>query len=110
MPMYDRQCGSCEHTLIDSWESVSAVDAACPKCGSATKRVWLTKPSNVITDDIPGGLEVRHGICNPDGSPRTYYSKSEILRTAKAAGWSNDVTHMPSSRGSDKSKHTTKWF
>lgn len=40
----------------------------------------------VIGDDIPGGLEVKHGLCNPDGSPRKFYSKTEIRRAANEAG------------------------
>jgi len=34
----------------------------------------------VIPDDIPGGVVIEHGICNDDGSPRTYYSRSEMKR------------------------------
>lgn len=37
---------------------------------------------SVIGDDIPGGIEIRHGLCNEDGTPRKYYSKSEIAREA----------------------------
>jgi hypothetical protein len=59
-------------------------------------------------DDIPGGLEIRHGLCNADGSPRKYYSKTEIAREAKKRGLTNHVTHVPD-KGSDKNKHTTRW-
>jgi hypothetical protein len=38
-------------------------------------------------DDIPGGLEIKHGICNPDGTPKKYYSKSEIRKAAFEAGY-----------------------
>jgi hypothetical protein len=64
-----------------------------------------------IADSIPGGLEVRHGLCNLDGSPRTYYSHSEIKREAEKRGLTNVVTHVPS-QGSDKNKHnhTTRWI
>lgn len=41
----------------------------------------------VIGDDIPGGLDVKHGICWPDGTPRRFYSKSEIRKAADAAGY-----------------------
>jgi hypothetical protein len=37
-------------------------------------------------DDIPGGLMVPHGICNPDGTPKRYDSKSEIRRALRAKG------------------------
>jgi hypothetical protein len=62
----------------------------------------------VIGDDIPGGVLIKHAICNADGSPKRYYSRSEITRTAKAAGYSNHVEHI-GSKGSDKSPHTTRW-
>jgi hypothetical protein len=59
----------------------------CPTCGAPTETLW-TASSNIIADDIPGGLEVRHGLCNDDGTPRKYYSKSEIYREAKKKGLS----------------------
>lgn len=40
----------------------------------------------VIGDDIPGGLDVKHGVCWPDGTPRRFYSKSEIRKAASDAG------------------------
>lgn len=40
----------------------------------------------IASDDIPGGLEVRNGICNPDGTPKRYYSKSAIKKAAYDAG------------------------
>lgn len=41
----------------------------------------------VIGDDIPGGLEVKNGICNLDGSPRKVYSKTELKHLAYEGGW-----------------------
>lgn len=64
--------------------------------------------SGVIGDDIPGGILIRHGICNEDGTPRRYYSKSEIIKEATKRGLVNLVEHVPEP-GSDKSKHTTRW-
>jgi hypothetical protein len=64
--------------------------------------------NSVIGDDIPGGIEIRHGLCNEDGTPRRYYSKSEMDREAKKRGLVNRVEHIPL-KGSDKSPHTTKW-
>ena len=29
-------------------------------------------------DTIEGGIAIAHGICNEDGTPKTYYSRSEI--------------------------------
>jgi hypothetical protein len=62
----------------------------------------------VIGDDIPGGREIRHGLCNEDGSPRTYYTKSEIAKEAKRRGLSNHVTHV-TEPGTDKNKWTSRW-
>lgn len=46
----------------------------------------------IWADDIPGGLEIEHGLCNPDGSPRTYYSRSAIKAECERRGlipWSD---------------------
>lgn len=32
----------------------------------------------VKQDSIEGGLTIHHGLCNEDGSPRTYYSRTEV--------------------------------
>ena len=40
----------------------------------------------VRPDDIVGGLEIFHGLCNEDGTPRTYYSQSEITAECKRRG------------------------
>ena len=46
-------------------------------------------------DSIPGGLEIAHGLCNADGTPRRYDSRSDIRREAQARGlvsWSEAHT------------------
>jgi len=92
----------------------------CDKCG-AELRVGMFpfckgNPSDhgygvnsAIGDDIPGGIEIRHGLCNIDGSPRVYYSHSEIRREAEKRGLTNVVTHVPKP-GSDRSPHTSRWI
>jgi hypothetical protein len=40
----------------------------------------------VWADDIPGGLEITNGICNEDGTPKRYYSRSEIRAACLAKG------------------------
>jgi hypothetical protein len=66
--------------------------------------------NSVSADDIPGGLEIRNGLCWPDGSPRKWYSHSAIRAEAKRMGLVNRVEHIPvPGSGSDKSKFTTRW-
>ena len=44
------------------------------------------RAATVIQDSIEGGLVIEHGLCNEDGSPRTYYSQSEIDRACAVRG------------------------
>jgi hypothetical protein len=106
--MYDRQCSACEHTLTDRLEPIAAPEVPCPACGAPTGRVWLSRASAVIADEIPGGVLVHHGICHEDGTPRRYYSKSEMAAEARRRGLTNVVRHV-GAHGSDKSTQTTRW-
>lgn len=105
MPMYDLICKN-EHKQRDLLLKIGE-RPPCPECGEATETLWDT-PAAVIGDDIPGGLWVRHGICNEDGTPRKYYSHTEMRAEAKRRGVANIVEHV-GVPGSDKSKHTTRW-
>jgi len=109
MPMYDRKCTGCGAIEYDVLEPIEAPASACNTCGSVTERAWLGRGAAVVDDSIPGGLEIKHGLCHPDGTPRRFDSKSEIAREAKRTGWVNYVVHE-GSRGSDKSKHTSRWI
>lgn len=40
----------------------------------------------IATDSIPGGYWIKHGLCNEDGSPKRYDSKSEIKAEAYRRG------------------------
>lgn len=109
MPIYDRMCEQ-GHKILECYEPITYTEEVlCKECNSPTKRTILSKPAAVIGDDIPGGIWIRHGLCNEDGSPRLYYSKSEIAAEAKRRGLVNIVEHVPE-QGSDKSRHTTKWY
>lgn len=111
MPIYNRRCDKCEEVLLDLYEKINFEGPVpCPKCGDPMRRAILSgRMSNVIPDEIPGGIEIRHGLCNEDGSPRRYYSKSEIAAEAKRRGLVNYVEHV-GEPGSDKSKHTKRWY
>ncbi|MBI3983949.1 hypothetical protein HY346_01490 [Candidatus Microgenomates bacterium] len=41
----------------------------------------------IATDGIPGGIWVRHGLVGPGGTPRKFYSKTEIKQAANEAGY-----------------------
>lgn len=106
MPFYDLVCET-GHEQIDILLKLGE-RPPCPTCGGSVSTLWRTS-SNVVGDDIPGGYEVKHGICNEDGSPRKYYSKSEMRKEADKRGLVNMVRHV-GTRDSDKAPWTTRWF
>lgn len=108
MPMFDLLCPGCGLQRIDVLQPVTCEQPLCDECQTPMQRAWLTKPSNVVGDECD--VWVRHGICNEDGSPRRYTSKSEMARAAKEKGWTNAVRHVGIDAGSDKSPHTTRWY
>lgn len=127
MRLIDLKCKTCATVVIDHFQRTSdeplpacqALGASVPDasgdggtvvpCGGEMERVFLpTGRGTVIGDDIPGGVDIKNGICHPDGSPRKFYSRSAIQRAAREAGYTNYVVHQPPP-GSDKSKHTTRW-
>lgn len=87
--MYDRKCTSCGAITLDHWEPMTAPEVKCEGCEGRTERVLLPHTVNIISDDIPGGYWVKHGLCNEDGSPRKYYSKSEMKAEGARRGLIN---------------------
>jgi hypothetical protein len=94
------------HVQTDVWAERDALPACA--CGEPTERRWVTSAASAHSDDIPGGIEIRNGICHADGSPRRFYSKSEIRRAEIANNVVNVVRHVPTP-GSDKSRFTSRW-
>lgn len=84
MPTYDLICPD-GHKQLDIVHSIHDSHPPCPTCGQPTQTFWTQAPG-VATDDIPGGIDIRHGICWPDGTPRKFYSKSAIRKAAFEAG------------------------
>jgi hypothetical protein len=103
-------CASCDHR-----EKVLGWDYDAPRqCPNGHGPLegdlgQFDKAPCVIPDGIPGGMLVKHAICNPDGSPRRFDSQSELREYARARGWTNVVEHKPLP-GTDKSPHTTRWI
>jgi hypothetical protein len=99
----------CDYALkVLGWDYDVAPE--CPTHGASMELDFgqFGKAPGVIPDDIPGGILIRHGLCNPDGSPRRYDSRSAMKAEGERRGLQQHVEHMPE-RGSDKSKHTTRW-
>lgn len=91
--------------------------ATCEKCG---KELVIGEfpfcphgfgANSAISDEIPGGILIKNGLVNSDGSPKRWYSHSAMKAEAKRLGIVNRVEHVPNpASGSDKSKHTTRWI
>jgi hypothetical protein len=107
MPMFDYQCP--DGHIFEAYFPRVVEDTPCKSadCTQTAHRVLLpTKTGGVIGDEID--ITVKHGLCNADGTPRRFRSRQEWRRAQEKAGLTNYVEHR-GSRGSDKSKHTTRW-
>ncbi len=82
-------CTSCEHKFKDLKWDYELESVKCPQCNQNTQLFNESTGSapGVVQDSIEGGIEIRHGICNPDGTPKRYYSKTEMKRAANEAGY-----------------------
>lgn len=105
--MYDRACNHCGHQALDCYEPIAADTPKCSQCElGRMERVWLARASGVIGDEID--ITVENGMCNPDGSPRRFTSRTELRREEVRRGWTNHVVHQ-GTKGGDKSPHTSRW-
>lgn len=111
MRYIDLVCPKCGAQTVDHFQRNS--EAPLPECvADSTQLIRLYLPTNrgnVIGDEIPGGTLIYNGLCNSDGSPRRFYSKSEIRRAAEQKGLVNRVEHLGTASG-DRSKHTSRWI
>ena len=108
--LIDIQCTGCGVIQEDRYVDIETLEPH--SCGAKFVKVLLQHSHGVVIgDDIPGGVMVEHGICNADGTPKRYDSRSEIRRACAEKGfkWGFDTNHHIPQRGSDKSPHTTKW-
>ena len=83
-------CYTCD-LRQEKWGFDTEMPFPCLRCGEPTT-IYI-EPRNqapgLITDNFVGGYEVKHGagLINPDGSPKKYYSKTELRRACNEAGW-----------------------
>jgi hypothetical protein len=93
MRMIDLHCLACGGVCEVLQRSGDAL--ACRLCESLHVERIFTRGPTTRPDEIPGGIQIAHGLCNEDGTPRTYYSRSEIKMAAAVKGlvsWSEVYT------------------
>ena len=86
MKRVDMECPSCAAVMRDRYVENGVPYPNCETCG--TPMEWLPSLGSmtVIPDDIPGGILIEHGLCHADGSPRRFYSRSELKLAAAVKG------------------------
>ena len=75
---------------VTAWRWNTEANPVCASCHTTMDEqgtVTLGKAPGVIADSIPGGVLIRHAICNPDGSPKRYDSMTDIRKAAARAGY-----------------------
>lgn len=83
MRLVDTVCKVCSKEA----EALDRNGIAPCACGGVRERVYKTSiPASVQQDSIEGGMTFKHGLCWPNGQPRTFYSRREIRETMKAEG------------------------
>jgi hypothetical protein len=108
---YKLECLACDtrvHRLV--WD-YDLEKQTCEQCqGPLTIYSHACRPTpGIATDDIPGGVDIHHGICNPDGTPKRYYSKTEIRRACNEQGWTMNGDTPKAYRVHWSGKTTDKW-
>jgi hypothetical protein len=109
MRMIDLKCAKCDRIQMDHLERDE--DKNRPVCcDQPMERVFLPTATGGVKDDsIPGGIWIKNGLCNADGTPRRYDSWSDVRKEEQKRGYINYVEHK-GSKGSDKSRHTSRWL
>lgn len=73
------------------WGWSNELPLPCPTCQNPTESQYVSASVSpaVVGDDIPGGLEIKHGkgLINEDGTPKRYYSRTELRRACNENGW-----------------------
>ena len=83
-------CPSCpDQPKRKVWGWQSKLPYPCPACSTPLEHYIEPRGSapGIVKDSIEGGVWIRHGICNPDGTPKRYDSMTDIKRAANEAGY-----------------------
>lgn len=87
--MVDTRCRVCgTETEALQRDGGSIAPCSVRGCSGERERVFKSNPvrAAVHGDEIPGGVWMKHGICNEDGTPKRYDSKHDIVRALDKAG------------------------
>ena len=85
------ECEPCNRRLGAWLWNYEVADYRCPACNEPVELYvpQRSKSPGIATDDIPGGIEIRH-LSN---KPEKFYSKTEIKRACNERGfsWADDT-------------------
>lgn len=78
------------------------------RCPLEPRRIAPT----IWADDIPGGVEIANGLCHEDGTPKRYYSRSEIRLACAVKGVIpyHDVYAEQGNRRLEDARHRDDWL
>jgi hypothetical protein len=75
---------------ITAWRWNTEANPVCPTCHLTMDEagtITLGRAPGVFSDSIPGGVMIRHALCNPDGTPKRYDSMTAIREAAARRGY-----------------------
>lgn len=115
MPIYEYQCGQCEHTFEEWQKDFSERDVPCPECGGASQRLisntaFILKGSGwYVTDYARNGKNGSNGT-NGNGKPEKAASgeakdssaKSETTTTSETAAKTDSASKSSDSGATSK--------
>ena len=79
----DSECGW--SGTIWEWNYNDLICSVCEGEAAHTEPERKGSAPSVVGDEL-NGYYAKHGVCNPDGSPRRFDSKTDLKRALNAAG------------------------
>ena len=105
-----KYCCPQDHRFTDlRWESDPA--PICPECGAEAEEYYFlpNQAPGVIGDEID--VEIRHGLCHPDGTPRRFRSMKELRQAASEKGWviAGETPNLTSKQKEERAQEQERW-
>lgn len=107
---FDYKCNLCGREQLDVIAPSEDKTFSCSVdgCLGTMERAWLMgQGANHVHGD-ECDVQIRHGLCNPDGSPQRFRSKSAMKKEGQRRGYTNLVEHL-SGRSGDRCKATQRF-